>query len=204
MTGFAIAPRRCPPAALATALLALAIHAATASALTLLPLDLGALTSGAGRIFVGHVLDVASGRDANGLPAVWTTFRVDEPLKGAPAQHVTVKQLGIAFGGGGAAVAPHPGLPAYRRGEEVLLFVHPESTLGFTSPVGLAQGCFRIRERNGGRVAENDLGNRNLLPASDASGRSAGGPAAEADPEPRALPLASLLTEVRTLLATSP
>lgn len=171
--------------------------------MTLLPLDLPELTGQAERIFVGRVETVASGRDQSGLPAVWTTFAVEQPLKGWPGaaapHHVTLKQLGTGFGGADAAVVPHSALPRYRAGESVVLFVHPDSALGFTSPVGLGQGCFRIGEHDGVRTVENDVGNRNL--SSTATAAQARGNAAATRPSPATpLPLATLLARVHALV----
>jgi hypothetical protein len=169
------------------------------SAMTLVPLGLAELTGGAGRIFVARVERVEAGRDAEGLPAVWTTFAVSETLKGPASEHVTLKQLGTSFGGADARIAPHADVPRYEPGESVVLFVHPESTLGFTSPVGLGQGCFRIRDRDGTRVAVNDVGNRNLVAPAGAA-RTLAGP----DPTAASLPLATLIARVRGLVAGPP
>ena len=186
--------------AVVVALLLLGFPAA-AHAVTLLPLDLPELTGRAERIFVGRVETVATGRDANGLPAVWTTFAVEQPLKGwtgSPPAHLTLKQLGAGFGGAGATVVPHAALPRYREGESVVLFVHPDSTLGFTSPVGFGQGCFRIDERGGVPTVENDVGNANLASAGPARGRALATGAASAGP----IPLAPFVARVQALVGT--
>lgn len=166
--------------------------AVPAAAMTVLPLDLSAMTGAADRIFVGRVEDVATGRDASGLPATWTTFAVATTLKGTVGDHVTVKQLGTSLGADAATVLPHPALPRYRVGESVVLFVHPESPLGFTSPVGLGQGCFRVRQDGGAAVVVNDVGNRNLV--------AAGATARTAPTTATALPLDAFLDRVRTLV----
>ncbi len=168
-----------------------------AVAMTTLPLDLPALTQQAGRIFVGRVERVESGRDANGLPVTWTTFAVEQTVKGPAGAHVTLKQLGATLGPADTRVLPHPGLPRYRPGESVVLFVHPESALGLTSPVGLAQGCFRIRDDHGASVVENDVGNRNLDAPAAAAARTLAAPSA-ADGAP--LRLDTLLGRVRVLV----
>ena len=180
-------------------LLLLGLPAGAARAVTLLPLDLPELTGRAERIFIGRVETVAAGRDANGLPAVWTTFAVEQPLKGftgSPPDHVTLKQLGAAFGGTDAPVVPHAVLPRYRAGESVVLFVHPDSTLGFTSPVGFGQGCFRIDEQGGVRTVENDVGNANLGAGGAARGRALAASAASAGP----IPLATFVARVQALV----
>jgi hypothetical protein len=43
-----------------------------------------------------------------------------------------------------------PGMPAFREGEELLLFLSAESRRGTRMPVGLAQGRFRVEARAGG------------------------------------------------------
>jgi hypothetical protein len=185
----------------------LALPTVAAHAMTVLPLDLPQLTGQAERIFVGRVESVASGRDGRGLPAVWTTFAVEQPLKGwtgpAPA-HLTLKQLGTSFGGSDAPVVAHGALPRYREGESVVLFVHPDSALGFTSPVGLGQGCFRIVEHDGVRMVENDVANANLASAAAAApARGATPPAATGRSGARTpLPLATFVAHVQALVGT--
>jgi len=198
-------PRR-PSCRLLAATLALlwGTSGGAAWAMSVMPLDLADLTAEAGRIFVGRVERVDTGRDAGGLPAVWTTFTVAQTLKGGAGDRVTLKQLGVTLGepgkpgGPDTPIAPRTGLPSYTPGESVVLFVHPASTLGFTSPVGLGQGCFRIRERDGATVVENDVGNRNLT-VDGASARTRAGSAVTAP-----LPLDAFLERVRTLVAVTP
>jgi hypothetical protein len=192
--------RRLRFAVAATLLSLLSLLAPPARAMTILPLDLPALTQQAGRIFVGRVERVESGHDAHGLPVTWTTFAVEQTVKGPDGAHVTLKQLGASLGPADARVLPHPGLPRYQPGESVVLFVHPESALGLTSPVGLGQGCFRIRDDHGAAVVENDVGNRNLGTAALAA-RALGAPSAPApDMTPAPLPLETLLGRVRALV----
>jgi hypothetical protein len=138
------------------------VQARPAPATTILPLDLDALTAAAGRVFMGRVVAVRSGRDRYGLPATWTTFAVDEALKGTSAKRIEIKQLGVAAPLPDGTVFRVPALPSYRVGDEVILFLQPESREGFTSPVGFGQGRFRIHRHGAGAVAENDVGNINL------------------------------------------
>ncbi len=182
-----------------------------AVATTLLTLDLGALTSGADRVFVGHVLSVRSGPDASGFPATWTTFAVDQAVKGALPATLTIKQLGARPSAEGGAIFRVPGMPEYREGEKVLLFLNPDSAGGFSSPVGLGQGCFRIAGDGADAVAENDLGNVNLgntTSAAAARAKAAAGSAApdatapggvDAAPARAPVPLAALIDQIRAL-----
>jgi hypothetical protein len=187
----------------ALAVVVAAMSASAALGMSVLPLDLARLTADAGTIFVGRVEHVEAGRDERGIPAVWTTFAVTDSLKGGAGARLTLKQLGggITDPSGGSASAPaigaHAGLPRYAVGESVVLFVHPESTLGFTSPVGLGQGCFRIREQDGARVVENDVGNRNLAPTGPSGGRAAAPAVGAAAP----VALDAFLDRVRALVA---
>jgi hypothetical protein len=47
----------------------------------------------------------------------------------------------------------------------VLLFLHPESNLGYSSPVGFGQGVFMVSApgRSGQKTAVNEVGNRRLF-----------------------------------------
>ena len=203
----------------AVLLLAAAVAPVVAHATTVLPLDLEGLTAAAGRIFRGRVIAVRSGRDGHGFPATWTTFAVDEGLKGTTASTIEIKQLGDGDASASGVAFRVPALPSYAVGDEVILFLHPESAEGFTSPVGLGQGRFRIRRGHGAPVAENDVGNANLTattatagaPATHSLTASPGGGAstAAAGASPTAggtAPIAvdELLTRVRALAGATP
>lgn len=112
----------------------------------------------AARIVHGRVIEVAAGRDVSGVPATWITLDVDRPVKGARAGRLTIKQLGTADPLPDGAIAAVAGLPRYRPGEEVVVFLRGESGRGFTSPVGMGQGVFRVRAVQGRRAVRSDLG----------------------------------------------
>ena len=191
-------PRRFASRLLATAA-ALVLFAAgrPATATTILPLDLDALTAAADRVFMGRVLAVRSGRDHRGLPVTWTTFAVDQALKGAPPRTIEIKQLGVDAPLADGGVFRVPAMPSYRVGDEVILFLHPESRDGFTSPVGFGQGRFRVHHDGAAPVAENDVGNRNLAAAR--GGQPAAARALVAPPGASAAPIAvdELLARIR-------
>jgi hypothetical protein len=185
----------------AASLLGLA-RARPVGATTILPLDLAGLTTAADRIFHGRALAVRSGRDEHGLPSTWTTFAVDEAVKGGDADTIEIKQLGVDTPLPDGTLFRVPAIPSYRVGDEVILFLHPNSTAGFTSPVGLGQGRFRVRHHAGAApVAENDVGNANLAPAGSA--RSAivapGASPTASDTAPGAMSVDELLTRVRAI-----
>jgi hypothetical protein len=51
-----------------------------------------------------------------------------------------------------------PGLPRPRAGEEVVLFLHRPSGRGFTSPVGLGQGFYRVETQADRRLVRRGVG----------------------------------------------
>ncbi len=133
------------------------------SATTLRPLNLEDLTRKAGRIVVGRCISVEKVTHPKlGIPVEKVTLRVERMLKGRGGRTLTF-QVASAAGGdlAGAGVA---GIPRFRAGEKLLLFLYPEGRSGLTSAVGLGQGKFLRRpDKNGKEVAVNGFGNRSLL-----------------------------------------
>lgn len=133
-------------------------------AMTVRPMDLHALTRAAAMIVAGKVTHVESRPDEHGLPATFITIAVMENIKGAKEEALTIKQFGfqeLQADGGAFKLA---GMPSYQRGEELILFLHRPSDLGFTSPVGLEQGKYTVMEAAPGkRMVQNQVGNRNLF-----------------------------------------
>jgi hypothetical protein len=114
------------------------------------------------RVFYGQCLSVEDDQDLNfGFSVKVYRFQVIRALKGVEAgSEVTFRQL---FGGpgGGLAIA---GIPHYREGQKILLFLHGDSKGGMTSPVGMGQGTFLpSRLENGDIGFMNPVRNRNLM-----------------------------------------
>jgi len=133
--------------ALGIAWLATGIAVATTTlshATTVQRLTLDQAVQRADRIVHATVTEMHSGRDEAGLPTTWITLQIAQTLKGAQRKQLTIKQYGVAEPLPDGSVARIAGLPRYAVGEEVVLFLHPDSRRGFTSPVGLGQGCYRI------------------------------------------------------------
>ncbi len=123
-------------------------------------INLFEMVRAADRIFWGRCLQTEPGREpSTGLPVTTYTFEVLRGIKGTQAaESIRFRQLS---GGPTGAVR---GLPEFSRGQEILLFLYPDSRLGLTSPVGLAQGMFRVgKGGRGGRTVLNRVGNANLL-----------------------------------------
>jgi hypothetical protein len=139
-----------------------ALHIALVAALTLVAADRGAatmvtrlpldrVTQKADRVVHATVAEVRSGRDEHGLPATWITLDVRRAFKGGPRRAFTMKQYGTAAPLPDGTVTRVSGLPKFVAGDEVVLFLRPDSGLGFTSPVGLGQGTYRVRQAGGRR-----------------------------------------------------
>lgn len=109
-----------------------------AVATTVRSASLGEIVGAADRIVIATVASVTEGADEHGIPSTYVTLEVSEHLKGSAADRFTIKQIG------GTASIRIAGMPTYRPGEEVVLFLHKDSSAGFTSPVGLSQGRYRI------------------------------------------------------------
>jgi hypothetical protein len=109
------------------------------------------------------------------------TIEVDRTLKGHAGRRLVFKMYS---GGRGRGMDAGPiGLPRFEPGEELILFLYPESRSGLTSPVGFGQGKFRrLLDKNGEELAINDFGNRSLFQglsesAADRIGKPRGGKA---------------------------
>lgn len=123
--------------------------------------NLAEMTSHAGRVVHGRVVEVREGvhPQHQHLAVTWVKVQVVEMLKGGAAREVTFMQYGNSTN----QYVAH--LPKYSVGEEVVLFLYPESKLGLTSPVGQGQGKFVVQTdtRSGQRVLRNEHLNHALF-----------------------------------------
>ena len=147
-----------------TAICFLILNSPDAYATKVKSVNLEQMVQGADRIFVGTCVavedDTAPGTE---IPVTTYTFSVSERIKGVTGDILTVRQFGVRqprVQGDQALVFRIPGMPVYQVGQEVVLFLIADSSLGLTSPVGLSQGAFTIEERDGRKVLQN--GNQNL------------------------------------------
>lgn len=116
----------------------------SAQATKVIPLALPELVASADRVVHGVVTEVRAGTDEEtGLICTWTTLKVDEPLKGkVETAEITFKQLGGTDVKRG--LTNHVQRVQLGKGAEILLFLYPKSELGFSAPVGIAQGSFNV------------------------------------------------------------
>jgi len=119
-------------------------------------MNLEEMTTRAAVIFSGRCTHIRYEQDAVlGTDVTRATFRVQQAIKGDLGPTIEVKFLG-----GQNKLA---GIPTFRKGEEVVLFLYGTSALGFSSPVGLGQGKFTVvTDKRGRKHAINEFRNANL------------------------------------------
>jgi hypothetical protein len=138
-------------------LAALQICAATsASATTLERMSVAKMTQAAQLVVRAQCVANSTGWDGG---EIWTftSFAVEDAWKGAPsgaAQQLTVRLLGGSVGNLSSTVS---GVPRFRPGEEVILFLQ-STARGDYSIVSWVQGTFRIRRdaRSGAEIVVQD------------------------------------------------
>jgi hypothetical protein len=134
----------------------------SASATTVIAVNLDELTSHADRIFCGTVIDVRAGTvEAGGgtLPITIYRLRVNETFKGQYLQAakggpvVEIRTIGspkpVRINDHLELLSFFADVPRLELGEEYLLFTTTPSSVGLSTTVGLGQGCFRVQRRQG-------------------------------------------------------
>lgn len=184
---------RRPAIALAILAAAIAVRTAPAGATVVVGQDLADISRQADAVFVGKVATIESRWRDEAAKSIETvvTFTVVETIYGPRTDAVTLRFGGGEVGGLRQVIA---GMPQFRVGEEVLLFVTDEPSI---SPiVGFHQGCFRVEEYGGERVVLDAEGApiTGTTSRSLSVGRRQDGPAA-------AMPLDRFLDTVRRHLA---
>jgi hypothetical protein len=113
-----------------------------AHAMSVLPLYLDEIINDAAIAFQGKSLENHSERDLQtGSIVTYSTFEVQEILKGEVGATHTIKQIGGKLEG---ETHRTTGVPTFTVGESYVLFLYGVSAAGFSSPVGLEQGKFNI------------------------------------------------------------
>jgi hypothetical protein len=125
--------------------------------------SLSEMVAASGTVVTGRVVGVREGRHPNytNIVVTFVTVEVSEMLKGA-AKNITRHEF-MQFGGTGLTRIQD--MPSYRVGEDIMLFLYPESEQGFTSPVGGGQGKFQINQdtQTGERSVNQALPNARLF-----------------------------------------
>lgn len=114
----------------------------TSHAVKVVAVGIEEMAARADRIFVGRCVEARGEVDAaHGVSVTRYTFSVSRSVKGQVGGTVTFRQYGGQVGKRRTAVV---GVPVYRLGEEVVLFLKPDSEWGLTSPVGVFQGRYGV------------------------------------------------------------
>ncbi len=124
-------------------------------------MDMEEMTRAAGLIFAGRCIGLERVEgDENNFSAVKISFAVETGLKGVEAgQEISFLEHSLP----GASSARKGGAHPYRQGQRYLLFLHPQSDSGLTSPVGMGQGVFSfLKMPDGSLGAANGINNSNL------------------------------------------
>lgn len=179
---------------------ALLLAPAPVHAARVLPINLEEMVRHAGHVVSGRVTAVQVVHDERVRGQVTlVTLEVSRASKGQAGRTLTFRMFGGLGANGQPVVA---GLPRFDPGEEVILFLHPESRLGLTSPIGFGQGKFVVaRDRQGQRVAQNQFGNRTLFRGLSSDGSRRLGQAGKRWKDGGAMPPDALLNMVEALAA---
>ena len=126
-----------------------------AGATTVLPVSLQQMSATAEFIFLGKVISNDTRiDDMSGQIATFTTFEVLQAVKGKPGTTHTIKQIGGQLPGSDYHLIIK-GVPRFYLGKEYIVFLPEQSSLGFSSPIGLSQGKFDVLEKTEGKVVSN-------------------------------------------------
>jgi len=147
--------------AVAVAVVAL-LGAQAAFATTVQKMSLFELAKKSDSIVRARVDDAVSSWDA-GHKEIYTyyTLSILEPVKGRKGeQTLTLRQLGGTVDNLASIV---PGMPAFKKGEEVIVFLTQKDAAGYPWVMGLQQGKYSIVEKDGAKFVRNDLTGTELL-----------------------------------------
>jgi hypothetical protein len=114
-----------------------------AFASTIKKMDLVELVSVSDAIAQGTVESVESRWEKQSI-YTYTSIRVDEAIKGGPRRALLIRQAGGQIG---ALHAHVPGMPQFKAGDQVIVFLHDRKD-GTFDVVGLGQGKYDIVGNN--------------------------------------------------------
>jgi len=167
--------RKTPLRTLAVTLAAVSgawLLAPSAFALNTKPMNVSDLVRESTQIVVGTVSAVHQGMSANHLPYTEVEVSVSEAILGTRVATLTFRQFGLQTplpaSGGRRYVGLVAGMPQYKVGDAVVLFLGRTSSIGYRTTIGLGQGKFALR---GGNLL-NEVNNAGLFKDIDLGGRT--------------------------------
>ncbi len=138
-------------------------------AASVLPLNLSELLQDAQHVFVGTCLTNNTVMDpSTRMMSTFTSFQVDDPLKGQLGDTHTIKQIAQRVNTDKITILI-PNVPTFIVGQQYVVFIPKPSKLGYSSPVGLEQGAFDIIQKNQQTVVTNGRDFGDLLSAANQS-----------------------------------
>lgn len=177
------------------AMVAFAVFALTgagvANATTVLKMSMKDLAKKSDAVVLARVEDEVARYDANKEIYTYITLRVLEPVKGSQKDElITIRQIGGVVGNIASIV---PGMPTFKKGEEVVVFLSQRDREGYPWVMGLQQGKYSVStDERGSKRVRNELDGTNLV---GADGRVLDGKPVIAD-----MPLQAFLDGIRTEL----
>ena len=139
------------------------LGASLASATTVQKFSVRELAQKSDAIVMAKVEDQSSRQDpANKEIYTYITISVTESIKGAKGEKsITFRQLG---GSVGNLISAVPGMPSFKNGEEVVLFLSAKDRAGYAWVMGLQQGKYSIvTDDNGLKHVRNELDGLKML-----------------------------------------
>ena len=146
---------------LAVAVVAL-LAAQAAFATTVQKLSLQDLTKRSDSIVMARVDDAVSAWDA-AHKEIYTTYTLQilNAVKGRKGEStLTLRQIGGTVDNIASIV---PGMPSFKKGEQVVVFLTQKDAAGYPWVMGLQQGKYTVIERDGAKYVRNDLTDTELV-----------------------------------------
>lgn len=173
-----------------------------AAATSVLPISLQRMTAVADIVFHGKAVSNETRLDpVSKNIATFTRFEVIEVVKGTPGRTHTIKQIGGQIPGSNSRLIIY-GVPQFTTGEEYVVFLPKASSLGFSSPLGLSQGKFDIRNSGEQALVHGaSLGARSAEAAQRPLAETPSAVVIEQAQPQAGVPLANFLQDLRTMLA---
>jgi hypothetical protein len=126
-----------------------------AQATSVLPMYLDELADNAAVVFQAKCVGNRTELDhARNTVVTYTTFEVRDVVKGNVGAVHEIKQIGGVLPSEGLDQRVR-GVPTFAEGEEYVVFLAGVSSHGFSSPLGLAQGRFAVREEGASKRVGN-------------------------------------------------
>ena len=139
------------------------LGASLASATTVQKFTIRELAAKSDAIVTAKVEDQSSRQDASNKEIyTYITVSVLQSVKGAQGEKtITIRQLG---GSVGNLISVVPGMPSFKNGEEVVLFLSAKDRAGYPWVMGLQQGKYSIvTDDNGLKHVRNELDGLRVL-----------------------------------------